>query len=35
MIKERFVGGISKFYNELYILNNAIGFIKGSGAAPR
>lgn len=31
MIKERFVGGISKFYNELYLLNNAIDFIKKGG----
>ena len=31
MIKERFVGGISKFYNELYLLNNAIEFMKGKG----
>jgi hypothetical protein len=31
MIKERFVGGISKFYNELYLLNNAIDFMKGRG----
>jgi hypothetical protein len=31
MIKERFVGGISKFYNELYLLNNAINFFKGAG----
>lgn len=28
MIKERFVGGISKFYNEMYLLNNAIEFLK-------
>jgi hypothetical protein len=31
MIKERFVGGISKFYNELYLLDNAIDFIKKGG----
>jgi len=29
MIKERFVGGISKFFNEMYLLNNAIEFLKG------
>jgi len=28
MIKERFVGGISKFYNELYLLNIAIEQMK-------
>ena len=31
MIKERFVGGISKFFNEMYLLNNAIEFLKGKG----
>jgi len=31
MIKERFVGGISKFLNEMYLLNNAIEFLKGKG----
>lgn len=35
MIKERFVGGISKFYNELYLLNNAVDFFKANGPAPR
>ena len=34
MIKERFVGGISKFYNEMYILNNAIDFLKGKAGGP-
>jgi hypothetical protein len=28
MIKERFIGGISKFYNEMYIIDNVINHIK-------
>ena len=31
MIKERFVGGISKFYNLMYILSNAMDHLKTSG----
>lgn len=31
MIKERFIGGISKFYNEMYLVNNAIEQMKSRG----
>lgn len=31
MIKERFIGGISKFYNEMYLINNVIGKMKSDG----
>ncbi len=31
MIKERFIGGISKFYNEMYLINNAIDQLKSRG----
>jgi hypothetical protein len=31
MIKERFIGGISKFYNEMYLINNAIEQLKTRG----
>lgn len=31
MIKERFIGGISKFFNEMYIVNNAIDQLKLRG----
>jgi hypothetical protein len=31
MTKERFVGGISKFYNEMYLLNDAINKLKSPG----
>ena len=31
MTKERFVGGISKFYNEMYLLNEAIKKLRSTG----
>ncbi len=31
MIKERFIGGISKFFNEMYLVNNAIEQLKSRG----
>jgi hypothetical protein len=31
MIKERFIGGISKFYNEMYLVKNAIEQMKSRG----
>jgi hypothetical protein len=31
MIKERFVGGISKFYNDVYLLNGAVKKLRESG----
>jgi hypothetical protein len=30
MTKERFTGGISKFYNEMYLLKDTMGKLKGS-----
>jgi len=31
MIKERFIGGISKFYNEMYLVKNVIEHLKTGG----
>lgn len=35
MIKERFVGGISKFFNDVYLINLAVKRIKGQGEEVR
>ena len=31
MIRERFIGGISRFYNEMYLISNAIEQLKSQG----